>query len=238
MLTNKKFIEWANAHVVTLVAHNELGHDPIEQTGYDGETVRNCPLYPGMTCREHCDAAVDIDVAREEGLTKVPFIELCPNSWLVPPAGAPEQIAEEDQFVATKVQAAVEVMQKRLGPSLGVQAYRKIRGLVEQAEAAGDDEEWRKALEALATIETLAPKPPKSLQALIAGRIQTIEESVQYAFEDATTVGVRDATPESERIEAVRDLVRAVDVAVYGRKPAVLEPMRAWLAAQAPATGG
>ena len=70
MLTNKKFVKWARDHVIVLVSHNERGHEPIEEKGYDGKVVRACPLYPGMTCREHCDVAVDTDAPRDPDLVK------------------------------------------------------------------------------------------------------------------------------------------------------------------------
>ena len=36
---------------------SDLGLTPSN----DGKVVRKCPLYPGMTCREHCDVAVDAE---------------------------------------------------------------------------------------------------------------------------------------------------------------------------------
>ena len=128
MPSSKKFIEFAKEKLVVLIAHNELGHDSVEEKDYDGKKRRACPLYPGMTCREHLDASVDIDVARGEGLVKIPFIELCPNSWLVPPVGKPEQIPEEDQFTVKKVQARIETMQEASGPSLTRAQYRYDSG--------------------------------------------------------------------------------------------------------------
>lgn len=220
------------------MAHNELGHEPVEAEDYDGKTVRNCPLYPGMTCREHCDVAVDADAARDPELIKVPFIELHPNSWLVPPIGEVEQISEDDQFVAKKVQAAIAALQKKLGPALDVDTYGKIRALLVQAETAGDDDEWRRALQALAGIEKLAPKPSASLRTLITARLESVLESVQFAYEDAIQVGARDDTPMKERIATVEGLVAAVDVAIYGQRPPLLATMRAWLARQAQTTSG
>jgi hypothetical protein len=214
---------------VVLIAHNELGHDDAASKTKTGEQADGCPLYPGMTCREHCDAAVDIDTARGEGLTQVPFIELCPNSWLVPPSGEPERIAEEDQFVAGKVEAQVEKMQKRLGDSLSRARFPQIRSALEQSAARMDEEDWRGALEALRGIAALAKDPPPSLRNLIGARLAVIDEEVRFAFEDAIEVGQRDDTPMSERIETVGTLVKAVDRPVFGDKLPVLPAMQAWL---------
>lgn len=217
---------------MVLIAHNELGHDPVDKKDYNGKPVRACPLYPGMTCREHCDAAVDIESTRDDFLTTVPFIELCPNSWLVPPQGKPEQIAEKDQFVAKKVRAAAEAMQKKLGDTVPVKAYWQILNLFKKGESAAEADAWNAALRAYAGVEALVGKPPASLRALVDARVAEVEEYVRFAFEDATTVGQRDATPQAERVAAVRALLKASDVAVYGRKLPVVKDMQAWLKKQ------
>jgi hypothetical protein len=229
VLTNKKFIKFAREELVVLIAHNELGHDSVEEKGYDGKTRRACPLYPGMTCREHCDASVDVDVAREEGLTKVPFIELCPNSWLVPPVGKPEQIPEEEQFSAAKVQKRIEVMRKAHGPAQTREVYRQILNAFGQADAALDEEAWKKSLQALVGIEGFVKKPHAALKALVDQRMASIEEQVRWEYEDAIDVGRNDTTLMSERIATLNKLIEAVDLKVYGKAVPVLAEMRAWV---------
>src|SRR5688572_12330485 len=112
VLDNKDFIRWSHEAVVLLVAHNELGHEEKKEADSYGNPVKRCTLYPGLTCFEHLDAAVDIDNARGDGLIKVPFLELCPNTWLVLPTGEVKQVTEEDQFAAGKIRAQVETLQK------------------------------------------------------------------------------------------------------------------------------
>jgi hypothetical protein len=238
VLTNKSFIEWANENLVVLIAHNELGHDPLEGDEKTGVQRGACPLYPGMTCRQHCDAAVDIDTTRDEDLTTVPFIELCPNSWLVPPGGAPVQIPEADQFVAGKVKALVAKMQKGLGASLSREDHAQIVNALGQAEAGTDEDEWNKALQALAGIASLAKEPPPSLRALLDKRLAAVEEGVRFAFEDAIEPGRRDDTPMATRIDAVRALHEAADVPVFGKKLPVVADMAAWLKKHAATTKG
>ncbi|MDA1196297.1 MAG: hypothetical protein O2894_14100 [Planctomycetota bacterium] len=209
-----------------LVAHNELGHEPVEETDYDGKTVRRCPLYPGMTCREHVDAAVDIESRRDEALVPVPFIELCPNSWLVPPTGAPLRITEEDQFVPAKIRKQVEALQKTLGPALSTEVFGQVRNALAQAEAATDEGAFDKALRALAGVEGHVKKPHASLQELIAARLAAVEEPVGWAVEELTD----GKEPEVERVAGMRALLERVDVAVYGRRLAAVAAIKAWLA--------
>ena len=209
--------------------HNERGHDAIDEKGYDGKPTRACPLYPGLTCRDHCDAAVDVDAPRDEFLTKVPFIELCPNSWLVPPKGAPVQISEEEQFAAKKVQGQIEKMQKTLGASLSAKVHREIVNALGLFESAVEDEDYAKAVRALAGIETLVKKPHKALQGLVDIRLQELEDEVRWQYEDAIQVGAKDDTPMSERVATVKKFVAALSTPVYGKNAPVLKDMQAWL---------
>jgi len=184
-----------------------------------------------MTCQEHCDASVDIDLARGEGLIKIPFIELCPNTWLVVPDGEPERIPEEDQFTVEKVEARIKAMRKTLGAALSHERYVQIRNAFGQADRAFDEDAWQKALQALAGIESLVPAPHASLKRLIDTRLEDLEEQVRWEYEDATTVGRRDKTPMGERLAAVRKLIERVDVRVYGKDLPLLAEMRAWVQA-------
>jgi len=214
------------------IVHNERGHDPVEEKGYDGKKVRNCPLYPGMTCRDHCDAAVDVDAPRDEALTKVPFIELCPNSWLVPPHGEPVQIAEADQFVAKKVEKDIAAMQEKLGSSLEAKVYREVENAFRSFDAAIEEEAYGKAVRALAAIEAVVKKPHAALQKFVDGHLEELEDEVRWQFEDAVEVGANDDTPMKERVAAVEAYVKALDTAVYGKRLPSLEAMKAWLKKQ------
>ncbi len=182
-----------------------------------------------MTCREHVDAAVDIETDRDEDLVQVPFIELCPNSWLVPPTGAPVRIAEADQFVAGKIEAQVVKLQKAHGPSLSKETYGQVVNALQQADAGIEDEAWTQALRALAGLATHVKKPHKALTALVAARLEQIEEQVGWVFEDAQ----EGDEPLAERTGIVAGLVKALDVAVYGAQPKLRATMQAWLKTQA-----
>lgn len=81
------FVRWATERLVVVVAHNDLGHDPVEVEGGAGEKEERCSLHPGLVSHAHLDAAVDVVSARGEGLAKIPFVEPCPNTWLVSPDG-------------------------------------------------------------------------------------------------------------------------------------------------------
>ena len=91
-------MKWADESVVVLVSHNELGHEELE-VEEDGKTIKKCPLYPGLTCRQHLDIAVATDNSRDETLPVIPFVRLHPNSFLVLPTDKVEAIAEKVEEV-------------------------------------------------------------------------------------------------------------------------------------------
>ena len=225
MLHDERFVRWATDHLVPLVAHNERLHDSVEEEG-EGETVARCTLYPGISCRDHVRAAVDVDNAREEDLVKVPFVELCPNTWLVAPTGEVLRVEEDAQFDPKAVRERAEALQERLGASLAAKAFPPCRERLERAEAAADEERWRDALEALASLAEPAPKPTTSLEALVATRLSDLDEGVRLAAEDALEA----EAPGAEDRALVEGLLAATDVAVYGRRLPVREALSAWLA--------
>ena len=210
-----------------LIPHNELGHDPIEVKGYDGKVEQQCPLYPGITCRDHVDAAVDVETTRDEDLVTVPFIELCPNSWLVPPTGAPIRISEADQFSPGKIKKQVAGLRKQWGAIVSKAAYGEIVNALGQADAASEDDAWGKALQALRGIEKHVKKPHPALEALIAVRMKELDEPVGWAVEEID----EDKAPKAERVAAMKALRKRVDVAVYGEKLPQLGAIDAWLKA-------
>ncbi len=118
MLTSKAFIKWADQNVVVLLSHNELGHEEIEDPNQTGKDNTRCPLYPGLSCRDHLNIAVETDNSRDETLPVVPFVELCPNSWLIAPDGKVHRIEEKDQFASKSIQKHTAALQKELGEAL------------------------------------------------------------------------------------------------------------------------
>lgn len=217
-----------------LIAHNELGHDPVETKGYDGKTERRCPLYPGMTCRQHVDAAVDIESTRDADLVTVPFIELCPNSWLVPPVGEPIRIPEKDQFSPAKIRARVVTLRGTWGPVVSKAAHDQVVNALGQAEAATDDDDFGKALKALQGLAAHVAEPHAALKALVARRMAAIDEPVRWALEDL----VEADGPLEARLTAMRALRASVDVTVYGEPLPALAAIDAWLAKHAPKKPG
>jgi hypothetical protein len=227
---NADFVTWANEHVVAFVAHNEMLHDQAEAAGPDGEKRKLCSLYPGLRCRDHVDAAVDIEHARGEGLVKIPFVELCPNTWLVSPTGEVSQVKEEEQFVASKVRARVEALQKTLGEAVPPKGFATLKYALALADEAIDAGRRKEALGHLVALTVLAPKTPHaSLVALIKERLARVEEDVLYDFEEARDDKKLSVEAKRERITALR---ASVDVDVLGAKVPSHAAMTAWLAAK------
>lgn len=215
--------------MVVLVAHNELLHDAIETRGADGGIVRACPLYPGLACRDHLNAAVDIDNARSEDLVRVPFVELCPNTWLVLPNDEVVSVTEKDQFTPAAIQKQVRGIQKTLGTALPQAVFEKVGPLLEKAEKASDEEDWRAVLTTLAGLEKVVPTPHASFDRLLAAPLETVEEMVRFDAEDLLA---SDAPTAEEKAAAVA-LLEQVDVAVYGTYLPIRDALRGWVEEQA-----
>lgn len=226
VLENKDFIRWSHEAIVLFVAHNELGHEEKKETGPDGKEVKRCTLYPGLACDDHVGAAVDIDNARGDGMVKVPFLELCPNTWLVLPTGEVKQVSEEDQFVASKTREQVEKAQKDLGASLPAKRFAELQASVVAADEAIDKDLHREALTHLAALGKAVPKPHAALRDLVAERLATVEKHVTWAFEE-----VRDdeKATAAEKRERVGKLLATVDVEVLGARPDCHGVLKAWL---------
>lgn len=232
MLTQSGFVRWAREHLVVLVVHNELGHEEREGLDAYGRPARLCTLYPGLSCRQHLDAAVDVDNAREDGLVQVPFVELCPNTWFVLPTGTVEAVPEEEQFVAGKVEAQGRALQKGLGAALGRAEFERLDAALRRGDEALDQDRPGEALAAWAGCEKVLAPPHAALLALVEERLAAAEEAVGYAFEDLAEPGPRDPRSLEERIRAAEGLYAATATAVYGRLLPVRERIATWLAAQ------
>jgi hypothetical protein len=225
VLTQAGFVRWANEHLVVLVAHNELGHDPVVNENATGDEAKRCPLYPGMTCREHLNAAVDIDTARDEELVAVPFVELCPNTWLVHPDRQVVRVEEQDQFAPKTVRKQVEAAQEKLGPALSTARYVEIRDLLLRGDEALDEEAWRRALEDWGAVAKIEARPHASLKALIEARLTLLDEAVELSIDDL----VEQENPTDEALAAGRALHTALAVPVLGRTVPSRERLGLWL---------
>jgi hypothetical protein len=229
VFANKDFIRWSHEAVVMLVAHNELGHEEKKETDSYGNPVKRCTLYPGLSCFEHLDVAVDIDNARGDGLVKVPFLELCPNTWLVLPTGEVKQVSEADQFTAGKIRAQVETLQKDLGAVVPTKGFAALKELAKSADAALDEDKHREALTHLAALGKALAKPHAGLREFIAVRVATVERSVGYDFENVRDDA--DLKPAAKR-EQITKLLEVVNVEVLGARPPCHAAMKAWLDAK------
>ena len=231
------------------MAHNELLHEehPPEK---EGEAPR-CSLYPGLRCRDHLDIAVEVDNSRFEHLPRVPFVALCPNSWLIAPTGgfpersassaskeadegdserlatdpyaAVRQIDERDQFTAAGIRRHVEALQKLLGTPLDPETGTRVAQVLEAAETLTDDDKWREALVRLVTLEKHVPAAPLSLRRLLTERLTAINEAIEYEFED-----LKDA----KDVAGVRTLTNVAATEVLKQQLPIAKAMQAWLKAQ------
>jgi hypothetical protein len=227
VLAHKDFIRWSHEGVVAFVAHNELGHEELKETDSYGQEVRRCTLYPGLACRDHLDAAVDIDNARGDDLVKVPFLELCPNTWLVAPTGEVTQVPETSQFDPKKIQEQVAALQKTLGDAVPTKAWPGMQDLATKADAALEEDRFQEGLLHLAALGKVVKEPHAAFKAFVQERLDDVEEDVAYAFEDLRDDAKLPAVDKRTKIEA---LLAAVDVEVLGARVPVHGAMKAWLA--------
>lgn len=64
VLENSEFAEWANEHVVVVVAHAHGSHGTVDVAKpAKGEPRKQCALYPGLTCDQHDQALKDARLA-------------------------------------------------------------------------------------------------------------------------------------------------------------------------------
>jgi hypothetical protein len=229
VLVNKDFITWSHDALVCFVSHNELGHAAEEGTDSYGDPVKRCSLYPGLTCRDHIDAAVDVDTARGDGLVKVPFIELCPNTWLVAPGDEVTQVPETSQFTVGKIKEQVEALQRTLGPAVPVKDWPALREHAVKAQAALDDDAWKDALTHLAAMGASVKSPHASLKAWIDAGLQDVEEDATLAFEDLRDDKRLAASDKRTKVQALH---ASLDVEVLGARVPVCATIQSWLAAR------
>src|SRR5688572_22242494 len=229
VLENKDFIRWSHEAVVMLVAHNERGHEEKSETDSYGKAVKRCTLYPGLSCSEHLDVAVDIDTARADGLVKVPFLELCPNTWLVSPTGEVTQVSEEDQFLPGKTREQVEGLQKTLGAAVPTKRYAALRERATSADLAIAASRYNEALAHLAALGAALSKPHAALEEFVKARVASIDTYVTSDFECLRDDAKLAAATKRER---VGKLLAVVDVEVLGARPPCHATMKAWLEAK------
>lgn len=231
------FRAWAAKHVVVLFAHNERGHEEDRATDAEGRETRSCTLYPGLSCRDHLDIAVQTQNAREEHLPRVPFLELCPNSWLIAPwlglasgtgSDAPTSaehvvpIAESDQFSASGIETATATLQKRLGEAL---SYEEAQPLVEALAASlahAEEERLGHALAALVPVGRLGARLPRSLVHLLDERLAAIDEEATWRMES-----LLESSDEAERRAGLAALEAELDIEVAGKRLPVLATLKA-----------
>lgn len=225
VLTNDAFVRWANEHLVVLVAHNELGHEKVEAENATGDEDEQCPLYPGLTCRQHLNAAVDIDTARDEALVKIPFVELCPNTWIVLPDRTVRRVPEKEQFEGKAVKKQIEEAQKELGDALDRKRFVGIRDLLQRGDKAYEDEDWRRALQDWASVGGQLAEPHASLRALLEARLAWLEGDVELEVDDL----VEQTEPTAEALAQGRALHAALGVSVLGRYVPSRERLGLWL---------
>lgn len=229
VLENKDFIRWTHEDVVLLVTHDEREHAETTEPGPYDKPVKRCSLYAGLSCAEHVDTAVEVDTARGDDLVKVPFVELCPNTWLVLPTGAVKPVGEEIQFVVGKIREQVAAAQKELGAAVPTKQYATLQESADAADAAIDAGRWAEALPHLAALGKALAKPHAALKQFLEARIASVDTHVTWEFEEARDDAKLAAATKRERIAA---LLAAVDVEVLGARPPCHAALKAWLDAK------
>jgi Thioredoxin-like len=224
VLTNPDFAKWAADHVIPLVTHDGIGHPEIETRDAEGNVTKECSLYPGISCADHNDASVDVDSPRDDGLVKIPYIELCPNTWLVLPSGEVVRIAEEDQFDVSRTEKRVKEAQQKSGKPFPRAWFDRLAPILRKAEAAIDDDDWHEALTLLASIDKDVVFD--SLRKIVQGDLDKIDEAARYAFEDARD---DEKTPDEKKRTAIAAIGDALDVPVLGSRVPTYAEVRAWL---------
>ena len=229
VLESKDFARWSEESVVLLVTHDERQHEEKTEIDSYGNTVKRCTLYPGLSCAQHVDAAVEVDTARGEDLVKVPFVELCPNTWLVLPTGKVLPVSEEDQFLPAKIEAQVATVQKDLGAAVSLKRWADVDASATRYDEAFEAGKFHDALTHLATLAKLVPKPHASLKEFLEARVAEVDTRIGFQFDDLKADAKLPAATKRERMAA---LLEVANVEVLGARPPVHASIKAWLDAK------
>ncbi|MHC5010875.1 MAG: hypothetical protein ACYTG6_08000 [Planctomycetota bacterium] len=224
MLENDKFIKWANENILVVVGHTQADHEFEEVESEEGESVKQCLLYPGLTCDQH--EAMARDPRSESG--DLPTIEHksgVPNSWLVSPTGEVREIDPQDQQQYKAIIELVEAWQDELGNHLTLSKYEKYRELLAEGDAAIEAADWKAALKAYAKVERDARKLTEALLANLTARIEQLDAAIRESME-----AIRDSGEDvAEQLKAARALDRQIAVRLKSGYLPVREDLAAFI---------
>lgn len=224
MLTNDKFVEWANENIVCVVGHSEKEHE-AEVEDAKGKKHPGCSLYHGLQCAEHEKMMQDC-MSPGEGLPKVPVGNGMPNSWLVAPDGTVEEIEPKNQQVAGNIMDQVAVLQKKAGKVVLWKDFEKLSEAFEAGAKAVEAGDFKVAIAQYSTIDKKAAKLPESVGARLKERVDALNAKAVEAFEAAKAVA--DAVQRDKDMKALRAKVSTK----IGVNPLpVLADVDAWLKA-------
>jgi len=224
VLENEDFVKFANENVICVVGHNDTGH-AAEVEDAKGKKAPGCPLYPGMTCKEHQDIMGEVG-RPPEGMPKIDMPNGVPNSWLVAPDGTVQRIEGADQQSAGKIQELAEELQKKAGKAIGWKDYEKLSTAFETGLKATDEGDWKAAILAYQQIEKKAAKMPASVGERLGKRVEELNAKVVEAFEAAKAV--EDA---AQRDKDMKALKAKVSSKIGAKALPVLTDIDAWLKA-------
>jgi hypothetical protein len=224
VLTNDKFVEWANENIVCVVGHNEKEH-PTEYEDAKGKMKPGCPLYRGLACEDHQKMVQEV-MSPPEGLPKIAVGNGMPNSWLVAPDGTVVEIPRDAQQVASKIQEQVEEIQKKAGKVVTWKDYEKLNDSFAAGAKAVEAGDWKVAIGHYGAIDKKAAKLPESVGKRLKERVEALNAKVVEAFE--AVKGEADVVQRDKDMKALRAKVSAkIGTAALP----VLADIEAWLKA-------
>lgn len=224
MLDNEDFVKFANENIICVVGHNDTGH-PAEIEDEKGNKTPGCPLYPGLSCKDH--QAVNQQVMNPpEGCPKIELPNGVPNSWLVAPDGTVERIESADQQSAGKVQELAEALQKKAGKAIGWKDYSKINDAFEDGAKAVESGDFKAALTAYAQVDKKAAKMPASVGERLGKQVEALNAKIAGAFE-----ALKGAQDPVQRDKDVKALKSKILTKLGGKALPVVADIDAWLKA-------
>ncbi len=240
MLDNDDFIAWSNENIVAVVGHNgavggKEDHKPATEKDPKTKEEREvCPVYPGLTCKEHQDLRAAFSNP-PDGWGKIGQSDGVPNHWMVGPDGVCEKVENKDAALPKALIEVLTAFQKKYeGKPVPLKKWDGYNKLFADGGKAVEDGKWKVALAAYAKVDADAKKLSKGLVDKLAAKAGELNEKVAAKFTELKDGSDDDAT----KLKHVKALRAEVGQKLStGFLPAVAD-MDAWIkeAAAKPAT--
>jgi hypothetical protein len=212
VLDNDDFIAWSNENIVAVVGHNgatggKEDHKPVtEKDAKTKEEREVCPVYPGLTCKEHQDLRAAFSNP-PDGWGKIGQSDGVPNHWMVGPDGLCEKVENKDAALPKSLIEVLTAFQKKYeGKPVPLKKWDAYNKSFTDAEKALADGKWKAALAAYGKVDADGKKLSKGLVEKVAAKVAELNEKVVAKFTEVKD-GADDTATKLKALKALRSEV-------------------------------